>query len=362
MCCGGSIKRKCVTAAGPPPCIYWTEAAEHTEKLLAAVRASAPEHTECPAGSSLILGRHFAICARDEYSLVDESVRRTGYWEDCDILVDLARAIGGALRVLDAGAHIGTCALLLAAAGHDVAAFEPHAGNFAQLNASVQFNGLSQSVTGNATRRGIVEVHNVALAARRERRLLWEKARNSAATVAVPEGLDPEVLLANGNHTHAFVPDEVRVGMLRNASWSHAMPLDEVRVFGSRPPRAFDLVKMDLNGGELGLVRGAARTFHVPPLIVKFEFWPALIQELDGNPLELLQFFQSKGYDLWVLGSTKGSLDSALRVSDNGQSVLDGANGGAVGVPFAFDRFTDLVAVSSVRWPAEVSLRKTLRL
>jgi len=335
---------------GPPPCIYWKAAAAHEAALLADFQAAAPERARCPMGSSLVLGRGFVLCARNEFSLVDQQVRETGRWADCDVLIDLAHAIGGRLRVLDAGAHIGTCALLLAAAGHMVAAFEPHNGSFAQLSASVRLNRLSEA---QACGRGLVEVHHLALAEQFGRRLIWEKIRNQAASVAVPEGLEPDELLARSGHTDSRVPEEVRATLYGNASWAEAAPLDEVRVFGSRPPRAFDLAKLDVNGGELGLVRGAVMTFLTPPLIVKFEFWPDLIRLLDGNPLQLLQYFHAKGYDLWVLRGTNGGLETTFRVHDDGQSVLDG-----IGV--AFDRFTDVVAVNKVRWPARRSLRETL--
>eukprot|EP00442_Polarella_glacialis_P038488 CAMPEP_0115141922 /NCGR_PEP_ID=MMETSP0227-20121206/59847_1 /TAXON_ID=89957 /ORGANISM="Polarella glacialis, Strain CCMP 1383" /LENGTH=202 /DNA_ID=CAMNT_0002550419 /DNA_START=1 /DNA_END=605 /DNA_ORIENTATION=- len=202
--------------------------------------------------------------------------------------MEISSVLGQQVHVLDVGANIGACTIALAAAGHHVVAVEPHPKLFSQLNASVALNGFPSFRHGR--HHGAVDVHRVALTSKEKagRVLLWERPRNPAATFTM--SLDAAAAASSVKDIPATY---------YTSESADAVTLDDTFFWQGRGPRSFDLVKIDVNGGELDVVEGAMRTFlRYPPKAFKFEFWPANIRKLDGDPLKLLSFFLENGYHL----------------------------------------------------------------
>ena len=76
----------------------------------------------------------FRMCIRPQPDVMSNSIRNDGRWRDCDALLGLWNASG---LFLDIGANIGTCTLLMLAAGARVAAFEPLPANLHYLTRSL---------------------------------------------------------------------------------------------------------------------------------------------------------------------------------------------------------------------------------
>ena len=67
------------------------------------------------------------------------------------------------------------------------------------------------------------------------------------------------------------------------------------------------VVKIDAQGADLDVLRGARETLARCRPFITIEFWPAGIQNMGADPTELLDELKSAGYDLFRL-SAKGQL------------------------------------------------------
>src|SRR6185437_1404851 len=221
------------------------------------------------------------------------------YWaglsrDDARIL-DLARAVLPADGVfLDVGANIGLHTLAVArhlADGGAVVAFEPHPTNHRLLVHNLEQNRLRHVVAENL---GLAEAPAT----------LTGTARSDGGNWS---------LASRGDHRF-----EVRLVRLD----------DYLR---DQPVPRIDLMKIDVEGAEVRVLRGARKTIErFLPLIV-FEVCPAWLTKMDSSPAELFTELVGHGYTIHPLPTRKLAWGPRVKVGD-----LDGLDAGA---------FVNLVAV-----------------
>merc|ERR1712216_1034392 len=97
----------------------------------------------CPAGAVLSWLDHmepaplFPLCVRSSHNHLDSEVRGRGRWSECVQFAAILEMTGAfRCRVLDIGANIGACSVMLAHLGYQVVAFEPLARNLELFRAS----------------------------------------------------------------------------------------------------------------------------------------------------------------------------------------------------------------------------------
>lgn len=165
---------------------------------------------------------------------ISRALLRGLYYEG--VMLDyIRRSYPRGMTVVDAGAHIGNHSLFLArVCGCRVLAFEADAGNFDLLALNVLLNG---PVT--------VEAFHVALGAE--------------PAFGVPMPAEP------GNSGMARIVPDPAAGTVR------IMPLDMMLKTGPGEVEKIDLMKIDVEGMEADVLRGAGRILkaHHPALFVE---------------------------------------------------------------------------------------------
>jgi FkbM family methyltransferase len=199
----------------------------------------------------------------------------------------LLGAVRPGMTVADVGAHIGFYTVLAAkraGEGGRVIAVEPSEDNLGCLRENLTLNGL-----------GNVEVHPVAVGARREERAFH---------------------LTGSSDSHGFYPHpltetvkEIRV---------QCVPIDEI------VPGRVDLLKIDVEGAELEALEGMQRTLASNPrLTLCIEWNPACMRNAGYDPMGLPQQLQSLGFQtIRVLDDTENRV---LRLEDALEVVRSGA-------------------------------------
>jgi FkbM family methyltransferase len=165
----------------------------------------------------------------------------------------------------DVGANIGTVTLPVAATGlAECLAFEPEPGNAGRLAENVELNGLANVAVIEAA--------------------VWSVAGTVSLSAAGPVGTG----------THAVVE-----GRIDDAKPVPATTIDEMGGRGARPP---DVVKLDVEGGELEALRGASATLEAGAIRELFvETHPTRLAERGASEEELVSFLTDHGYaEVWA--------------------------------------------------------------
>lgn len=186
----------------------------------------------------------------------------TKIWEPFETQVFLRTVKKGDV-VLDVGAHIGYYTLLAAqkvGVRGKVYAFEPDPRNFALLSKNVQANGYTN----------VVLINKAVSDIRRKGRLLVN---------AVNSGDNRVVTSAKSLST---------------------IPIEMVRLDDFVPAKqVVNVIKMDIQGHEEHAVKGATRIIqNNPKLKILTEFWPAVVKENGGTPMNFLRFFTHRKFTL----------------------------------------------------------------
>ena len=217
----------------------------------------------------------FARLLLDEADqVVTPALVATSGWEPGETAL-LGARIKPAMTVLDIGAHVGyfTClAARLVGPRGLVIALEPNPRNFDLLAANVWRNGFTNVVC-----------------------FPW---------AAGPEHGFADLFLSatNGGDHRLYGSDERRdVVRVRVAA------LDAIEAL--RPP--VDVVKIDVQGAEEGVVRGMRSLLsRSPDVLVTLEFWPAGARQFGSDLKSLLGYYRSLGFEIRVqLPDEKGLLD-----------------------------------------------------
>lgn len=162
----------------------------------------------------------------------------------------LRRTVGPGVTFWDVGANVGFFSLLAARLGGTVHAFEPVRENVEVLAGNIRENGLNDRI----------HVHPVAVAA--------EPGRASLLVVEDPSWSH---LADRGRHPRTREEVDVEVVTLDGLELS--------------PP---DVVKIDVEGSEIDVLRGAARLLR--------EHGPTLIVELHETNVEVCEILDGAGY------------------------------------------------------------------
>jgi len=190
--------------------------------------------------------------------------------------------------VLDVGANIGYTARLFARgmkAGSKVYAFEPDQLSFGLLGEVVHRKNLMEAI----------EVMNVAVGSSDGHVEFWHNKKHSA--------------------DHRVVTERFRSHVLDDANIS-TVPLTTIDTFvRNRNLQNISFIKIDVQGYELAVCEGMRRTLErFPKLCVCLEYSPDAMLELGFEPRALLDFFRTRGYQLYTLttGDPKLLSDDAL--------------------------------------------------
>ncbi len=186
-----------------------------------------------------------------------------GEWEPGETAL-LGSHIQPGMTVLDIGAHVGyyTClAGSLVGPRGLVVAFEPNPRNFELLLANVWRNGLTNVVC-----------------------YPWAVSDRSAFI--------PLYLATDNSGDHRVFPTEGR-----ETVDVRAVSLDQLEVL--RPP--VDVVKIDVQGAEEAVFRGARRLFEASPhALITAEFAPSDLTAFGSDPRALLAMYREAGYAIRV--------------------------------------------------------------
>jgi FkbM family methyltransferase len=165
--------------------------------------------------------------------------------------------------IADVGANQGIYTLFFAPAvplGH-VYAFEPDPSLFASLKGNVSRNGANNVTLFNAA------------AASKPAKLLLRPGRLNRGDNQIISSQTPGA-------------DTVAVD---------AISLDEVI-----PQLKLDLLKIDVQGFEVEVLRGAEKLLEAnPPLLILLEFWPYGLRNAGSNPEELLDMLLKAGFSVF---------------------------------------------------------------
>eukprot|EP00747_Dinoflagellata_sp_TGD_P014492 gnl/TRDRNA2_/TRDRNA2_123495_c0_seq1.p1 gnl/TRDRNA2_/TRDRNA2_123495_c0~~gnl/TRDRNA2_/TRDRNA2_123495_c0_seq1.p1 ORF type:complete len:400 (-),score=65.46 gnl/TRDRNA2_/TRDRNA2_123495_c0_seq1:56-1123(-) len=256
----------------------------------------APGRSGCPTGSIIAWldqmepANVFPLCVRSEASLLDDDIRQFGAWKTCRDLAKLLRVIGSpGCQVLDIGANIGACTVMLAQLGYHITAFEPLPRNAELLEASLRLNGIgppsTESAKSNAA-MGTVKLERYALRDSPGVNHVVEGRSNAGMTIVVPQ-------------KPAQNCDE-NVFLCRRSRPVKAARLDDV--WGpERGPVC--LAKVDVEGGELSVLRGALSLLRSRAVAaLHIEWWPPHLTALGEEPAALLWLLQALKYEIFAPG------------------------------------------------------------
>lgn len=159
--------------------------------------------------------------------------------------------------VLDIGAHIGYFTLIMAKQAKQVYAFEPEARNFQILTKNIELNKLSN-----------VKLNNVAVAEFKGKTTL-------------------HLCEMNGGMHRIYPSKWCKEGIVQ---------VETVRI--DDLIQEADFIKMDIEGAELGALRGMIKLLKICHPTIIMEFHPPSIEEYGANPRDIYDFMTSLGYDI----------------------------------------------------------------
>jgi FkbM family methyltransferase len=206
------------------------------------------------------------------YYLIDRQILAFGYYDE-PLHAFYDRFIRPGMICLDVGANIGDSTLHMArAVGHAgrVHAFEPAPFPLSRLREHVTANGFDDRVT----------VHPLALS-----------DRDGTATFAVAkEAVENQGMGSLVSHDNDVVSEFITVTL---------QPLDEFAA--AHPLPQIDLVKLDIQGGELMFFEGGANTLKRTRPTLLLEISPIELASIDRTPQHLVAAVESLGYTVHLL-------------------------------------------------------------
>lgn len=194
----------------------------------------------------------------------------------------LSRIVRPGMTVLDVGGNLGLYTLLisrLVGPTGRVVTFEPDPDLHGLLRRNCALNGCSN-----------VESHNLALGSRRDRLILRRMILNSGDNT-----------LGTGGS-----------GLFRREIAIDVVALDE-HLPGLRP----DLIKIDVQGWELEVLRGMERTLAAcPDAAIYLEYWPEGFRRAGYTSADLIRFLRERGYQIHHAGDETPLDEAALAALD----------------------------------------------
>jgi len=219
------------------------------------------------------------LCARRTDDALSNVIRSQGKWPDCDDLLKVLQASrpedGGIF--VDVGANIGSCTLLVAGQRFTTHAFEPQPDNLRYLRATLA------RLPGS-----LVSLHPVALGEAPGASIIFRQEGNAGNSVV--------------GVVHPDDPTNARdqLEMERNAAHIEIHTLDEELWPGSiGPPPKILLVKIDVQGFEVKVLKGAQRLLNAGAIAaIKTELASAFLQAQGASQRDLCQIIAQAGFNL----------------------------------------------------------------
>lgn len=199
------------------------------------------------------------------------------------------------MTVLDVGAHVGYYARMCSAAVGPqgrVIALEPHPRNHSYLlqNLKGRSNVTALQVAA-AEAEGIAELYDYLMMSASGSLHYDERLRDTQRAQLTDDDFAPR--MASGHQVETFT--------VRTA------PLDDL--LGEQGISRVDLVKMDIEGAEMGALRGMTRTIQQSPdLALVMEYNPMGLRAFDVDPAAALHEIQAMGFARTAIIQPDGSL------------------------------------------------------
>jgi FkbM family methyltransferase len=212
----------------------------------------------------------------------------TTNWERIDLAL-AAAFIQPGMNVVDIGANVGLYSVLaqrLAGPQGTVWAFEPSAESFARLSENLDLNAATSV---RAFKMALADQHGGSLVMRRDAGF---RDGDRYAVHATPAIVD-----AAGTQRHEG--DEECVP---------AATLDEFFLSDGQRLPTVDFIKLDVEGGELAVLRGAQRLLKSSPrIVIMFECVADTCQRAGHQQDEVFGLLQGMGFGLYGWHATAGS-------------------------------------------------------
>eukprot|EP00931_Biecheleriopsis_adriatica_P021612 TRINITY_DN1408_c1_g1_i1.p1 TRINITY_DN1408_c1_g1~~TRINITY_DN1408_c1_g1_i1.p1 ORF type:complete len:546 (-),score=107.94 TRINITY_DN1408_c1_g1_i1:62-1699(-) len=220
------------------------------------------------------------VCVRSGKDVVSDTIKRQGKYAECHEifgLLETFRAPGG--LVIDVGANLGACTMVLARLGYQVLAFEPLSSSAELVKASLRLNDPLAAPDGEGWgKAGIIQA---ALGEHPRISVVVEGRENAGDSLV----LDEDGLAACNDTTHKCQDFEP----------VHVASLDEILI--THGTRQVCLLKIDAQGAEMGILRGISSILQKSfVLLIHFEWRPHQAVERGDDPMAPLRFLSSFGY------------------------------------------------------------------
>lgn len=182
-------------------------------------------------------------------------------------------------KFIDIGAHIGYYSLLCASASPDcrIISLEPEPENFQILQKNISANNMKN-----------ISAYNIAVS---------DKTSKADFFIG-PSG---------NSGDNRFFSDDFRVNdQERKKINVECVKLDELLIENMMKP---DMIKMDIQGGEMLALKGMTETLNHDQLVLFTEFWPKGILSNGSSPQDFLNLINSKGFEIYELNKEKKILE-----------------------------------------------------
>lgn len=213
--------------------------------------------------------KHYKLIVNPNYHFLTRDVMRQGTWERFMTSLFL-NELRNAKTVLDIGANFGHYTMLAAnylTTERTVFAFEPDPETFGILKENLKLSPESH-----------IMLSDIALGDANEERDFFVDRHNFGG--------------------HSLAENNVRA--TKSSFKVKMMKLDDFLVQKNARPK-IDLIKIDVQGAEAAVLKGAMETIRRDKPTIFCEFWPQGIINLGMSPEEFLSFFFENGYSISVL-------------------------------------------------------------
>lgn len=202
------------------------------------------------------------ILLKNGIDLVENEILRTGRW-DWDFIQDVKQYIKPGTNFVDVGANLGYWSLIMADHSTTVFAFEPQRMIYNQLCGNIFLNQKENVITINCG-LGTPKQHGTVMN--------MYKTPNNAGAARFEQCVQQEL----------YTLDTTEVV--------------ELRTFDSFKLDNISLIKIDVEGYELNVLKGATETLARCKPIVILELWA--LPEFVEKKLETIKYISSLGYKL----------------------------------------------------------------
>jgi len=283
--------------------------------MTATTTTQQPDDTDAVVTVGGIGALRFVTQERED-RFISAALQRGEHWEPFESLLFRTLVQPGSL-VCDVGANLGWYTVLAARLGARVVAAEPDPATFALLEANIELNACTD-----------VQAACVALADHAGRALLDQSDVNQG---------DHRIL---GDH---------RTG--RGAAIE--VPLQ--RLDDLVPTARIDVMKIDTQGSEAAILRGAQGAIARGVRAIFVEFWPEGLQTTGSAPAELLALIDATGLSIFEIDATGWTLlrtDVAELAERSARGLYSPEGGGHLDLLLVDDAALSTVARFVVDRPA----------